>query len=161
MFTSINKYFRLTTTWENWITNLSDLLLGKKWKTKISQQSKEGVYQHQITDEKQWNCGLERKKPCNEELKALSKFFVKELKFNFWQIWHLKLLDSCLNWQSHVSQHEAWNIWQHKSASKPARNEKETKTKNNSAFWKIDFTPNYCLLTLILGFFCRSFLDVL
>lgn len=32
-------------------------------------------------------------------MKALSKFFVK---FNFWQIWHLKLLNSKLNCQSHV-----------------------------------------------------------
>lgn len=84
---------------------------------------------------------------------------VEQQKFNFWQIWHLKSLNSCLNCRSYVSQHEVFlpAIWQYIRAADGGR--ERIKSSQQFDFLKNRFHSQLlCLLTLIFGFFCRSLL---
>lgn len=157
MFISIQKNERKT--WE------IELLIYRIycWETKNksfremrkSQQSKEGVYQHQIRELKQWNCSAQSTQKTIEGMKALSKFFSwSNRNSTFWQIWHLKSLNSYPNCRSCVSQHGAWNIWQDISATAVVA----AKKLQQFDFLKNRFHSQLLWLTLILGFFCRSLL---
>lgn len=60
-----------------------------KSREKKSQPSKEGVYQHQISEAQTMKLQAEAEKKL-AGMKALSKFF---MRFNFWQIWHFKFAE--------------------------------------------------------------------
>lgn len=123
MFISIQKKKR-EKNMRNWITNLSDLLLGnEKQELSWNGQKKSTIQRRSLsTSDKRTKTmkllsGAQSTQKRIEGMKALSKFFSwSSRNSTFWQIWHLKSLNSCPNCRSYVSQHEVWNIWRDISA---------------------------------------------
>lgn len=109
----------------------------REMKRKKSQQSKEGVYQHQIRELKQWNCSAQtaHKKESkawkhfrNSSREATEIQLLTNLAFKIAEFLpELPILCFTARSSKYLAIQICCCWWR----------------KNNSTFWKIDFTPNY------------------